>query len=154
MRTAKTLDQSGWMPRLIRVFAGRTSHFACLSCCGSNEASPQPATVAVMFGGQMFIASSIVRMRGEISSSSYVSLACSCTVTIFHHSILAATKGLQEKNTQHMQATFGLSNVNTTGLEPSVEPFGHVGAALERKNVVCNIAALHVKVFILAILCS
>ena len=27
MRTVKTLDQTGRMPRLIRVFAGRTGHF-------------------------------------------------------------------------------------------------------------------------------
>ena len=35
MRTAKT-DQTGRMPRLIRVFAGHTLTFLVLSCCGSH----------------------------------------------------------------------------------------------------------------------
>ena len=39
MRTAKT-DQTGRMPRLIRVFAGRTLILLVLSCRGSHVFAP------------------------------------------------------------------------------------------------------------------
>ena len=33
---SKDSDQTGWMPSLIRVFAGRTATLFVLSCCGSH----------------------------------------------------------------------------------------------------------------------
>ena len=40
---SKDSDQTGQMPRLIRVFAGHTCHFVGLSCCGSIS----PSSVSV-----------------------------------------------------------------------------------------------------------
>ena len=50
-------DQTGWMPRLICVFAGRTCHFVGLSCTASS------VSLKCELSSPVYFKSSMIKMR-------------------------------------------------------------------------------------------
>ena len=92
MWTAKTL----WMPRLIRVFAGRTLTLMVLSC------------------------------RGSILIQENMSIAVCLIICNIYHSIILTVSGLRQRFKQELSSLFYRPHVDETGSDSqdsNVDPY-------------------------------